>query len=64
MENKKVTLKPLKLNGLSYNGNLQIGKNANNNDDILNDPNVKIINRVLVSNGINCSCVKIIKGIM
>lgn len=59
-----VTVKPLRLNGLSYNGELQIGKNANNNDDILNDPNVKIINRVLVSNGINCSCVKIVKGIM
>lgn len=64
MENKKVILKPLKLNGLSYNGELKIGQNANNNDDILNDPKVKIINRVLVSNGINCSCAKIVKGIM
>lgn len=59
-----VKIKPLKLDGLSYNRELQIGKNSNNNDDILNDPNVKIINRVLVSNGINCSCVKIVKGIM
>lgn len=64
MENQLVRIKPLKLNGLSYDEKLQIGENANNNDDILNDPNVKIINRVLVSNGINCSCVKIIKGIM
>jgi S-DNA-T family DNA segregation ATPase FtsK/SpoIIIE len=59
-----VKLKPLRLDGLSYNGELKIGQNANNNDDILNDPKVKIINRVLVSNGINCSCAKIIKGIM
>ena len=64
MENKLVTIKPLKLNGLSYDGKLQIGKNVNNNDDILNDPKVKIINRVLVSNGINCACDKIVKGIM
>lgn len=59
-----VTVKPLRLNDLSYNGELKIGENVNNNDDILNDPNAKIINRVLVSNGINCSCVKIVKGIM
>lgn len=64
MSNKMVKLKPLRLDGLSYNGELKIGQNANNNDDILNDPKVKIINRVLVSNGINCSCAKIIKGIM
>lgn len=64
MANKMVKLKPLRLDGLSYNGELKIGQNANNNDDILNDPKVKIINRVLVSNGINCSCAKIIKGIM
>lgn len=65
MENiQKLRLKPLKLDGLSYNETLQIGKDVNNNDDILHDPNVKIINRVLVSNGINCSCVKIVKGIM
>lgn len=64
MSEKMVKLKPLKLDGLSYNGQLKIGANVNNNDDILHDPNVKIINRVLVSNGINCSCVKIIKGIM
>lgn len=64
MANKMVKLKPLRLDGLSYNGELKIGQNANNNDDILNDPKVKIINRVLVSNGINCSCAKIVKGIM
>ena len=64
MTNKMVKLKPLRLDGLSYNGELKIGQNANNNDDILNEPKVKIINRVLVSNGINCSCAKIVKGIM
>ena len=64
MSDKKVRIKPLKLDGLSYNRKLKIGTNVNNNDDILNDPKVKIINRVLVSNGINCSCAKIVKGIM
>ena len=63
-ENKMVRLKPLRLDGLSYDNSIQLGKQANNNDDILTDPSVKIINRVLVSNGINCSCVKISKGIM
>jgi S-DNA-T family DNA segregation ATPase FtsK/SpoIIIE len=64
MENKKIKVKPLRLDGMRYDGSLKIGSQINDNDDILNDPNVKIINRVLVSNGLNCSCVKIVKGIM
>lgn len=57
-----VKLKPLRLNGMSYNGNLNIGNLEDVNMD--EDETLNIIYKILVGNGISCSCVKIIKGII
>ena len=62
MSDKMVTLSSLRLNGLSYNENLNIGNIEDINID--EDETVNIINKIFNGNGINCSCIKIIKGII